>query len=219
MSRHEPLLHRPTLAERLAAVPPGSPILRALRNRPELLAGLESGYQDLLRHSGAARTEALAIAAFTSHLHGEEAVSTHLHALLQAADSELALLIAEEAENAALPGPYGTWPPGPLSAEDLDGPAWRADPPLRLRLGARLSAALEHAHLVTLHPRDITAAADEALERAGWLPAETLALNRLIAWIGALSPVVSGLRAYAHARHLQRTGTTGQDRPAGFAYG
>ncbi|WP_112313020.1 CMD domain protein [Pseudogemmobacter bohemicus] len=219
MSRYEPWLHPLTLTERLAAVPPGSPILRALRNRPELLEALETGYRDLLRHEGVARVEAFAVAAFTAHLHGEEVVAGHFHELLASEDNTLAALITEEAENAALPGPYGIWPPGPLSAEDLDGPAWRADPPLRLRLGARLSAGLEHAHLVTLHPRDITAGAGEALARAGWSRDEVLALNRLIAWIGALSPVVAGLRAYGFARHPRQFRQEIPDRRAGFAHG
>ena len=201
MSRHDAWLHPLTIAERLAAVPQGSPVSRALRNRPELLEGLETGYRGLIRLEGTQRREQLAVAAFAAALHGDEVVVQHFHDLLVAEDAGLARTIAEEADNAALPGPYGVWPPGPLSAEDLDGPAWRADPPLRQFLGARLAAALEHTHLITLHPRDATAEAARTLGRAGWQAEEIRGLNGLIAWIGALSPVVSGLRAYAFARH------------------
>ncbi len=201
MSRHDAWLHPLTIIERLAALPQGSPVTRALRNRPELLEGLEAGYRTLMRTGGPARREQLAVAAFAAVLHGEEVVIRHFHELLAAEDGPLAAIVAREADNASLPGPYGVWPPGPLSAEDLDGPAWRADPPLRQHLGARLAAALEHAHLITLHPRDTSAGASEALAQAGWQAEEIRALNGLIAWIGALSPVVAGLRAYAFARH------------------
>ena len=201
MSRHDAWLHQLTIVEKLASVPPGSPVSRALRSRPELVEGLDSGYRNLLLSRGTGEVEHLAVTAFAAALHGDEVVAQHFHDLLAAEDEALAKTIRHEAENASLPGPYGTWPPGPLSAEDLDGPAWRADPPLRLRLGARLAAALEHAHLITLHPRDTSDAALAALARAGWQPGEIVALNGLIAWIGALSPVISGLRAYVFARH------------------
>ena len=206
MSRHDAWLHPLTITERLAAVPQASPLSRALRNRPELLEGLDAGYRGLISAGGARRREDLAVTAFAAALHGEDAVVQHFHDLLSAEDADLARVIGEEADHAALPGPYGVWPPGPLSAEDLDGPAWRADPPLRQYLGARLSAALEHTHLITLHPRDATGEDAGALSRAGWSEEEIRALNGLIAWIGALSPVVAGLRAYAFARqpHLLR---------------
>ncbi|NPD16041.1 CMD domain protein [Xinfangfangia sp. D13-10-4-6] len=229
MSRHDASLHLLTIAERLAGLPQTSPVARALRNRPELLDGLEASYRALFENLTPAQgRERLAIALFTASLHGDEVVTDHFHQLLAAQDNALARLVALEAANAALPGPYGTWPPGPLSAEDLDGPVWRADPEIQDLLGHRLAAAFAHAHLITLHPRDASEEALQALAEAGWTPDEIPGLNGLIAFLGALSPVVAGLRAYAFARQphllagaaaLAASKQTGQFQRPGRAYG
>lgn len=200
MSRHDPRLHSQTLLDQLVGAAPDSAAGRALAARPETRRALEQAYQSLLAAPapvGPSRRERLAVAGFVAVLTGEAATERHILTLLAQEDARLAGVIRDEAAEAATPGPYGRFPPGPLSAEDLDGPVYRTAPALRFGLGARLASALEYAHLVALHPRDAGSGTLEALEAAGWTPAEIAELTRLIGFLATLSRAVAGLRAWA----------------------
>lgn len=140
------------------------------------------------------------MAAFTAVLNDETRTRDHFLALLRETDPALARLIEREAEDSAHPGPYGRFPAGPLSAEDLDGPVYAVADPVRHEIGPRLSAALEHAHLVTLHPRDATPASLQALAAAGWTGEGIAVLLDLIGFVTFQSRVVAGLRSWIAAR-------------------
>lgn len=211
MSRHDPELHLPdpmagSLLDRLIDAPLGSPINRALQARPSTWLGLEQGYQRLLTPAQPGPfsvPERQVVAAFVAVLIDEPQSRQHFHTLLAQTDGALAQIIRQEAEGAALPGPYGRFPAGPLSAEDMDGPIYSSTPSVAETIGPRLSAALDYAHLLTLHPRDITASSSASLSAAGWASAEIIELTQLISFLGYLIRVVAGLRAYLSQRQPQ----------------
>jgi uncharacterized protein YciW len=64
-------------------------------------------------------------------------------------------------------------------------------------LGERLSAALEHAHLLVFRPRDASPAALQALLDAGWSTSGIVTLSQLVAFLSFQIRVVVGLRALA----------------------
>lgn len=114
------------------------------------------------------KLERRVVTGFVERLFARQGQATPFFALLRQSDADLAALIAAEAASAARPGPYGRFPPGPIRAEDLDGPPYRTPPALCARLGERLAAALEFAHLLALHPGDLGPETLEALGVAGW---------------------------------------------------
>ncbi len=200
--------HDRTLIETLAGVQSGSPIDRALQARSTLLHEIELGYRAALEPplpGSFTLAERRIVAAFVAVLQDEAQTRAHFLGLIRglgAGDGlgDLAVLIETEAEGAAWPGPYGSFPPGPLSVEDLDGPAYLASPALAARLGQRLAAALEHAHLLVLHPRDAGLAALDRLTAAGWSDAEIHALTELVGFVEVTIRAVAGLRAYSYSR-------------------
>lgn len=198
--------HDTTLVERLAGIAPESTLGRAYRARPEARTLAEDGYRTLLHPTDPGAVSVLerrAIAAFVAVLNGEAQTRAHFLGLLRDTDPTLALLVRQieaEAEDAAHPGPYGSFPAGLSPAEDREGPIYQVDDALRDIFGPRLSAAFEHAHLITLHPRDARPRALEALADAGWTNSGIAVLLDLIGFVNFQSRIVAGLRGYAAAR-------------------
>jgi CMD domain protein len=90
-------------------------------------------------------------------------------------------------------GPYGAYPPGPLSAEDQTGLGFVVAPETRRVIGPRLGAALEHAHLLVFHPRDASPSALQALLDAGWTTTGVVTLSQLVAFLSFQIRVIDGL--------------------------
>ena len=65
--------------------------------------------------------------------------------------------------------------------------------------GGRLSAALEHAHLLVFRPRDASPAALQSLLDAGWSTTDIVTLSQLVAFLAFRIRVIVGLRALAAA--------------------
>jgi CMD domain protein len=110
-------------------------------------------------------------------------------ALREALDAALA--------EAGAQGPYGRYPAGPLSREDVAGPAYRAGAETRRVLGRRLAAAFEHVHLLVFHPRDSSPGALQALLDAGWSTTGIVTLSQIVAFLSFQIRVVAGLRSLA----------------------
>ncbi|VTU45928.1 CMD domain protein, family (plasmid) [Variovorax sp. PBL-E5] len=132
-------------------------------------------------------------------LHGQAEFAAFYARGLARANGPTRLLeaVAAEAAQAAAHGPYGRFPVGPLSIEDAPGPVHAIGDAHRAVLGARLSAALVHAHLLVLHPRDAKAADLQALLDAGWSTTDIVTLSQLVAFLSFQIRVVAGLRALA----------------------
>jgi CMD domain protein len=143
--------------------------------------------------------ERFAIAAFVARLHRQSAVADFYAgegsqrgtspALLEAVFAEASGLVRDGAR-----GPYGSYPAGPLSAQDEPGPSYAVSEPRRAQFGPRLAAALVHAHLLVLHPRDATAAHLQALLDADWSTDDIVTLSQLVAFVAFQIRVVVGLR-------------------------
>ncbi|WP_454902776.1 CMD domain protein [Variovorax gossypii] len=140
-----------------------------------------------------------ALAAFVAGLHGHAGVARFYAEQLagQGAPAGVADAIAAEVKRGAAQGPYGSYPAGPLSAEDKAGPSYAVNDAHRELLGERLSAALAHAHLLVFHPRDASAAALQALLDAGWTSTGIVTLSQLVAFLAFQIRVVTGLQALA----------------------
>ena len=102
-------------------------------------------------------------------LHDQSETREHYRALLERSDAGgIAAVVLREAEAARTTGPHGHFPKAPLSVEDRAGLIYRISSEVRTLLGDRLSAALEQAHLLVLHPRDASQAGLQSLLDAGW---------------------------------------------------
>ena len=96
-------------------------------------------------------------------------------------------------------GPYGAYPAGPLSREDTKGLAYRVSDDAKRTLGARLTAALEHVHMLVFHLRDSNSTALQALLDAGWSTDDIVTLSQLVSFLSFQIRTVGGLRALAAA--------------------
>ena len=134
---------------------------------------------------------------FVAGLHGQsEARTFYATALSRTAPPEgfVAALLAEIARGRAV-GPYGAYPRGPLSVEDVAGPAYVVTE--HGVLGARLAAALAHVHMLVFHPRDASAATLQALLDAGWSNTGIVTISQLVAFLAFQIRLASGLRTLA----------------------
>lgn len=193
-----------TLIDRLVGIDPGSPLDTSFAARAEARGQAELSYQ-LLLHPGDGGAVSLlerhAVAAFVAVLHDQPESREHYRALLGRSDAGgVAAVVLREAEAARTSGPYGHFPKGPLSVEDRAGLVYRVPSQARTVLGDRLSAALEQAHLLALHPRDASQAGLQSLLDAGWTTTGIVVLSQLVAFLSFQIRVISGLRAIATAR-------------------
>jgi CMD domain protein len=145
--------------------------------------------------------ERAAVAAFVTGLHGESPVAAFYRQKLAANADGTALVepIQIEIERGKTSGPYGAFPAGPLSVENKAGLIYRVSAERKPQLGARLVAALEHAHLLVFRPRDAASADMKALLAAGWSTTGIVTFSQLVAFLSFQVRVVSGLRTLAAA--------------------
>lgn len=188
----------------LAGIEPGS-ALDAIRNRrPEARRQAQASYRALFateNPGGFTTTERFAVAAFVAGLHDDAASAAFYSAGFAAsgASAELRHAIDAAIAGARGQGPYGSYPAGPLSREDIAGPVYRVAAETRNALGSRLAAAVDHLHLLVLHPRDAAPAALQAMLDAGWSTTEIVTLSQIAAFLSFQVRVAAGLRALAGA--------------------
>jgi CMD domain protein len=188
----------------LVGVAPGSRLDAIRAQRPEARENAQKSYLALFAPKFPGEMtgeERYALAVFVAGLHRDATTLAFYRAGLakQNGRSGLAAAIDEEIARGAAKGPYGHYPEGPLSAEDRAGPIHRVSEAERAVLGARLSAALEHAHLLVLRPRDASPAALQALLDSGWSTTGIVTLSQLVAFLSFQIRVIVGLRALAVA--------------------
>ena len=142
--------------------------------------------------------ERLAVAAFVAGLHGDAGVAAFYRERLSAvAPAALTTAIADEVARGATRGPYGNYPAGPLTVENVAGIVYEVTEANHAALGARLTAALEHAHLLVFRPRDSSPEALQDLLDAGWSTDGIVTLSQLVAFLAFQIRVIVGLRALA----------------------
>ena len=183
--------------DRLAGIAPGSALDAARARRPVARTQAQASYDTLFHPTDPGEMslpERSAVAAFVAALHGmEDAAAGHLASLPPA----LAGTVQAAAAAAAGQGPYGSYPAGPLTPEDRPGPSYQVPEPHRAALGPRLAAALDHAHMLVLHPRDAAPDHLQALLDAGWTTADIVTLSQLVAFLSYQLRAAAGLRVLA----------------------
>ncbi|HEY3549161.1 MAG TPA: CMD domain protein [Propionicimonas sp.] len=184
----------PDLIDELVGVAAGSRLDGLRAKRPVARSDAQATYDGLITAPSdlarATAPERAAIGWWVAALSGAPSLVVHYGALLDPA-VRAALVAALPA--ATTSGPYGSYPPGPLSDEDEDGLRWAASDELRDAIGERLAAALEHAHLLTYRPREASPAALQALLDAGWSTDGVVTVSQLVAFTHFQLRVVAGL--------------------------
>lgn len=194
----------PDIIDTLAGIKPGSALDAIRARRLQARENAQKSYLALFEPIDAgdfSLLERAAVAAFVTGLHGESPLATFYRDKLTAAAGGAALLEAIEAEIARgkTSGPYGSFPAGPLSIENTAGLIYRVSAASKSVLGARLVAALEHAHLLVFRPRDAASTDMKALLTAGWSNTGIVTFSQLVAFLSFQVRVVSGLRTLAAA--------------------
>ena len=188
--------------DRLVGIDPESPLAVVRAQRPQARDNAQASYQALFEPAepgDVTREERFALAAFVTSLHLEPEIAEFYAGGLDEASGGPGLRGHVEAAVASglAEGPYGRYPSGPLSREDVDGPQYRVPDEQRDALGHRLAAAFEHAHMLVFHPRDASPAALQALLDAGWSVTGVVTLSQIVAFLTFQIRVVVGLRALA----------------------
>jgi CMD domain protein len=188
----------------LVGIERGSQLDAIRAQRPEARENAQKSYLALFapKFPGEmTREERYALAVFVAGLHRDATTLAFYRTGLvnQNGRPDLAGAVDAQIAHAAAVGPYGHYPEGPLSVEDRAGPAHRVSEADQEVLGARLSAALEHAHLLVFRPRDASPAALQALLDAGWSTTGIVTLSQLVAFLSFQIRVIVGLRALGAA--------------------
>ncbi len=186
----------------LVGIKPGGALDAIRARRGEARKHAQTSYVGLLAPAdpgGVSLQERFAIAAFVAGLHGEARTKAFYAEGLKSsgASDALSVAIAAQVDAAKAAGPYGHYPKGPLSGEDQTGPVYRVAGDARAALGARLAAALEHVHMLVLHPRDASAASLQAMLDAGWSTTDVVVISQLVSFLSFQIRVVAGLRVLA----------------------
>lgn len=206
--RAEQLDQRPTAAvgdvlRALAGVPVGSRVEGLRDGRPVAREQAQATYDHLFHPADdgeVSLVERLSVAIFVAGLHRHEAASTYYRQALVAAGAgpELVAAVDAEVDAGRTDGPYGTYREEGLAHESVPGLELVVAPERRGVLGERLAAALEHAHLLVLHPRDSRPARLTALVTAGWGATGIVTLSQLVAFLAFQLRAATGL-AVLHA--------------------
>jgi CMD domain protein len=190
----------PDIIGMLAGLAPGSPLALIRDRKPVTRQHAQASYRALFEPGepgDVTLQERFAVAKFIAGLHAQDEIAAFYTtglARTEPPDAFVAALSAEIANGRAV-GPYGAYPTGPLSVEDVPGPIYHVTH--RDALGARLTAALEHVHLLVFHPRDATPAALQMLLDAGWSNTGIVTLSQLVAFLAFQIRAVAGLRTLA----------------------
>ncbi|WP_218509886.1 CMD domain protein [Variovorax sp. dw_308] len=193
----------PDVIDQLAGIVPGHALDATRAGRAQARIHSQQSYLALFEPAspppadGFTLVQRFAVATFVALLHGQsQATRFYADGLAShGASRELINAIAAEAAAGDASGPYGRYPEGPLSVEDAPGLSYGVSKASAGVLGAKLSAALVHAHLLVFHPRDASAQALQALLDAGWSETDIVTLSQLVSFLAFQLRVVVGLQA------------------------
>lgn len=191
------------LIDDLVGIVPGSTLDALRAKRPVARSDAQATYDGLITTPAdldrATAAERAALGYWVAALSHADGLAEHYRALLDDAGPEVRAAIDAALPGALTTGPYGAYPEGPLSVENEEGPHWIAPTALRDAIGSRLSAALEHAHLLTYRPRDASPDALQTLLDAGWSTDGVVTVSQLVAFTHFQLRVVAGLSVLKEA--------------------
>ncbi len=187
----------PDIIDTLAGLAPGSPLAMIRDRKPVTREQAQASYLALFEPAelgDVTLQDRFAVAVFVAALHAQDDIATFYADGLARTEVPEAIVAAifAQATLARTAGPYGAYPKGRLSVEDSTGPIFSVAGHHRGVLGARLAAAVAHAHMLVFHPRDARAAALQELLDAGWSNAGTVTLSQLIAFLTFQIRTVAG---------------------------
>lgn len=174
-------------------------LLRAAR--PQARENAQRSFELLLEPSEPGSfplADRYAVATYTVGLQASESPAfTFYSELLEDETSpQLASDVVAMAKKDRRPGPYGSYREPRHASESEPGPTVRYLTGIRPgSISERLAAALEQAHLLSLHPRDAGPEHLRRLEGAGWSADDIVTLSQLIAFLSFQIRVVDGLLA------------------------
>ncbi|MCS4592412.1 alkylhydroperoxidase domain protein [Brevibacterium sediminis] len=144
-----------------------------------------------------------AVAAFTAGLLGSTRAEEFYRDLLRDEDESVSWAVAELLDEATSPagtaGPYGIFESAALAEENVPGPWLTAAEATAERLGEKLTAGLEFAHLLVLHPRDSRPGHLALLLEAGWDEDGIVTLAQLVSFLNFQIRISTGLAALTDA--------------------
>jgi CMD domain protein len=191
--------------DQVLSITSGSYLDQLRRHREVARDNIQKAYEALFspRDAGAVSLqERWAIASFVAGLHGQLVLADHYahHLSTSEGGASLGGIINSEIERGTTEGPYGHYPEGPLTAENKHGLIYNVSPEHRDALGEKLTAALEHAHLLIFRPRGASKSAINRLVAAGWSTAGVVTISQLVSYLAFQSRIVEGLSALAAAQ-------------------
>lgn len=187
--------------DHLAEIHPGSRLDSIRRARPTAREHAQASFLALLEPAEPgelALVDRYAVAAYVALLHDARSrvAAFYLELLADEAEPALVAAVTATADAGRASGPYGGYREPALQGEAVDGPVAAIE---RGIISARLAAALEHAHLLVLHPRDARPESLRALTEAGWGADAIVSLSQLVAFLSFQLRLVHGLRTLAAA--------------------
>ena len=196
----------PDAIDTILGLSPGASPDQLRRRRPATRENTEASYQALFatdQLDEMSLPERFAVAVFVAELHRNAPAAGFYADGLDRLGASGALRAATQqaAVSGATTGPYGAYNERGLQCENRSGLRWRAPESVTDVLGTRLTAGLEHAHLLVFRPRESSPAALERLAAAGWSITGIVTLSQLVAFLAYQLRVVSGLQLLAG--HLQ----------------
>lgn len=186
----------------LAGIRPGDALDTVRSHRPQARDNAQRSFEALLEPATPgdfSLAERYAVALFVSRLHGFDTATEFYSDLLGDEAAGLIPAVTEAAAVSAAAGPFGRYREPGLEAESTEGPRWIAEPRVAEALGTRLSAALAHAHLLVVRPREARSDALRTLVDAGWSPDAIVSLSQLVAFLTFQLRLAWGLRVLGTA--------------------
>lgn len=164
-------------------------------NRPQARDNAQKSFEALLEPVNPGTFsfgERYAVATYVAGLHQfAPAVDLYQDLLLDDAPTTLANAVSDAIDEGLSAGPYGTYREPGLESESEPGGSVRND---ATKLGERLAAAFDYAHLLVFHPRDSRPEVLGRLSGAGWSADDTVTLAQLVSFLAFQLRVAYGLR-------------------------
>jgi len=184
----------------LAGIRPGDALDTVRSRRPQARENAQRSFEALLEPATPGDfplAERYAVAVFVSALHGFSAATEFYGDLLGDEAAGLLPVVTAAAAAASAPGPFGHYREPGLAAESTDGERWNPEARVADGLGIRLSAALAHAHLLVVRPREARPEDLRHLVDAGWSPDAIVSLSQLVAFLTFQLRLAWGLHVLA----------------------
>lgn len=190
------------IIDSLCQITRGSSLDSIRRNRAQARENAQRSFEVLLEPEDPGTfplSERYAVAAYTVGLQASESPSLDFYLELTEEETDLhhARGIEALARAARRAGPYGEYREPRHTEESAPGETIRYEPNDVPGSSPRLAAALEHAHLLSLRPRDARPEHLKRLEAAGWTADDIITLSQLISFLAFQIRMVDGLLALA----------------------